>query len=136
MNETIQQVARDAIQLHKELDELSDKLEEKKEQLRELADGDKLQVVVENFGKVEVTLPRAGSQKVEININEDVLDKIPAIRQKLVDAGVAKETIIIDKDKLFKAIELKRKLIEKGIITETVKTVSAAKASVKIKHNV
>lgn len=136
MNEIAKQVAREALELRIEADQINEKLEEKKEELRNLADGGKMQVEISGLGTVSVLPPRVGTQKIELNINEDKLAKIPELRQKLIDLGIAKETVVVDKNKLEESVVLKRKLIEKGIVQEEIKMVSAAKAAVQMKLNV
>lgn len=138
MNEAIEQVAKEALELRIEADRINRRLEWKKEELRKFADGDKLQVEISGLGVINVTQPRIGTQKIELNINEDKLAKIPELRQKLIDLGIAKETVVVvvDKYKLEESVVLKRKLIEKGIVQEEIKMVSAAKAAVQIKLNV
>jgi len=131
-----QEIATSALNLQIQLDTITAELEEQKEVLRQLADNKVLRIVVENLGKIDITAPRVGTQKIELEINEDKLQKVPALRQALIAKGVAKEVLAVDKDKLIAAPELKQKLIDKGIITEQTKMVSAAKASVRIQPNV
>ena len=131
-----QDLAKEALQLQLELDKITEKLDEKKEELRSLANGKKLNIVVEGVGKVDVTEPRAGSDKVVLSFDEDKLGKVPELRKKLVESGVAKEVLVINDEKLDKIPALKVKLLEKGVMTEEIKKVSAAKASVRIKPNV
>jgi len=129
-------IATEALDLQIELNSITKTLDEKKERLRELANGQTLQVVVENLGKVNITAPRVGTQKVELNINEDKVQKIPELRDKLIEKGIAKQVLIVDKDKLLAVSELKEKLISKGFVQEQIKMISAAKASVRIQPNV
>ena len=134
--EVKRELAREAIGLQIELDEISDRLNEKKEELRDLANGKTMNIIVEGLGKVDVTEPRAGTDKVTFTFDEDKLTKIPDLRKKLVEKGVAKEVLVIDDEKLGKIPELKQKLLEKGVMAEKIKKISAAKASVRIKPNV
>jgi hypothetical protein len=129
-------IATEALNIQIELDNIAATLEEKKEQLRELAGGKTKQIVVENLGKINITAPRVGSQKVELNINEDQIQKVPDLRDKLIEKGIAKQVLVINKDKLLAAPGLKEKLVSKGFVQEQVKTISAAKASVRIQPNV
>lgn len=131
-----QDLAKEALQLQSQMDELTKELNEKKDELRSLANGKKLNIVVEGIGKVDITEPRAGSDKVTFSFDEDKLGKVPELRKKLVDVGIAKEVLVINDEKLAKAATLKVKLLEKGVMTEETKKVSAAKASVRIKPNV
>ena len=134
--EAKQELAREAISLQVELNKISDRLDEKKEELRDLANGKIMNIIIEGLGKVDVTEPRAGADKVTFTFDEDKLTEIPNLRKKLVEKGVAKEVLVIDDEKLGKIPELKQKLLEKGVMAEKIKKVSAAKASVRIKPNV
>jgi hypothetical protein len=131
-----QEIATLALNLQIQLNAVTAELEAQKELLRQLANNKVLHLTVENLGKIDVTAPRVGTQKIELEINEEKLQKVPALRQALIAKGVAKEVLAVDKDKLIDAPELKQKLIDKGIITEQTKMVSAAKASVRIQPNV
>lgn len=102
-------VAAEALELQKKIDGLSKQLEEKKEELRDIANGNKIEIVIEGLGKVNVSSPREGSEKVILTFNEERLQKSPELKAKLIEAGVAKEEI---------------------------KKIAAARASVTIKPNV
>jgi hypothetical protein len=132
--EVKQELAKEALQLQAEVDELTSRLDAKKEELRELANGKKLNIVVGGVGKIDITEPRSGGTKVVFNFNEDKISEI--MRKKLLEAEIAKEVLVINEEKLGKAPALKDKLVEKGVVREEIKKVSAAKASVRIKLNV
>lgn len=107
MNE--QELASEAIELQTQIKELGERLDHTKAQLREVADGQKMEIRVPGKGIVNVTTPRDSSEKYELKINEDKLNTAP---------------------------ELKKKLIDKDIIYENFKTIPGASASVRIQVNV
>lgn len=109
MSTTIQDLAKDALQLQAESARICKQLEDKKEELRKVADGQTVEIIVKGEGKVNITAPRAGSQEKFLKVNMDLLQV---------------------------NVELKKKLMEKNILTEETKVISAAKASVTIKPNV
>lgn len=102
-------VATQALELQKQINELANQLNDKKDELRDIANGNKIEITIEGLGKVNVSSPREGSEKVVLTFDEDRLKQIP---------------------------ELKAKLLEKGIAKEEIKKTPAAKASVTIKPNV
>lgn len=102
-------IAAKALELQKQINSLATKLDAVKDELRELANGNKLKIVVEGSGVVDVSSPREGSEKIVLTFDEEKLKQIP---------------------------DLKTKLLEKGVIKEVVSKVSAARASVSIKPNV
>lgn len=107
MQETV--IAARALELQKRVNVLVTELDSVKDELRGLANGNKLKIVVEGSGVVEVSSPREGSEKIVLTFDEEKLKQIP---------------------------DLKSKLLEKGVVKETISKVSAAKASVSIKPNV
>jgi len=130
------EVARKALELHIECSRITEQLEKKKDELRQLAGGKKLNIVVDGLGKIDVTEPRAGSVEPIVSIVEEKLLKSPELRQRLISIGIAKEVLVVDHAKLGEMPELKQKLMDKGIVCEEMKKVSAAKASVRIQPNV
>lgn len=130
------EVARKALELHIECSRITEQLEKKKDELRQLAGGKKLNIVVDGLGKIDVTEPRAGSVEPIVSIAEEKLLKSPELRQRLISIGIAKEVLVVDHAKLGEMPELKQKLMDKGIVCEEMKKVSAAKASVRIQPNV
>ncbi len=106
-----QLVAKEAIEIQKKIDTLIVNLEEKKAQLRNIANGETLKITVTGHGEVSVTKPRKGGEKTGTKL-------------------------ILDEDRINKIPELKQKLIEKGVIIENDIISTAAAASVKIKPNV
>jgi hypothetical protein len=104
-----QELASAALDLQTEMEELQTRLEAKKEELRDLANGQKLNIEVAGKGRVDVTEPRDGSEIVKFVIDEERVAQVTGLRAMLVEKGVAKE--------------------------ET-KQVPPAKASVRIKPNV
>jgi hypothetical protein len=136
MDQDPTEIATEALKLQIQLNIITIELETQKDILRELANSKTMRIVVEDLGKIDVTVPRVGSQKVELNINEEKLQKIPELREKLIEKGIAKQVLVVDEAKLIAAPDLKQKLIDKGLVQEQVKMVSAAKASVRIQPNV
>jgi hypothetical protein len=90
---TEQDVARAALDLQARMNELKGELDSKKEELRKLANGTKKEIVVEGIGKVNISAPFEGSEKPILVFDEERLNKIPELRQKLIDKGVAKEDV-------------------------------------------
>jgi microsomal dipeptidase-like Zn-dependent dipeptidase len=90
---TEQDVARAALDLQARMNELKGELGSKKEELRKLANGTKKEIVVEGIGKVNISAPFEGSEKPILVFDEERLNKIPELRQKLIDKGVAKEDV-------------------------------------------
>ncbi len=103
-----QELADSALDLHIEMAELQERLNAKKEELRTFANGSKLNIEVPGKGRVDVTEPREGSEKI---------------------------TFVIDEERVGQVTGLKAMLIEKGVAKEEKKQISPAKASVKIKPN-
>ena len=87
------QVATEALELQRQVDKLLGELEAKKDELREIANGNKLEIVIEGLGKINVSTPREGSEKVILTVNEERLSKSPELKAKLIEAGVAKEEL-------------------------------------------
>jgi hypothetical protein len=135
MDEETKIIATEALNLQIELNALTDVLDNKKEELRKLADDKVMHIVVPGLGKIDITVPRVGKLKVELDLNEEKLKQVPALRQLLLDKGIAKEVLVVDIDKLITAQELKQKLIHKGVVQERISKVSAARASVRIQPN-
>ena len=128
-------VATEALHLQIQLTKITADLEISKEKLREIADNKTLHLIVENLGKIDVTIPRIGGQKTTISINEKKTIP-PELRKKLIETGVAKEILVIDNEKLqTMQADLVQKLIQKNILQEQITKVSAAKAAVRIQPN-
>lgn len=135
MDEATKIIATEALNLQIELNALTTVLDNKKEELRKLANDKIMHLVVPGLGKIDITVPRVGKLKVELDLNEEKLKQVPALRQLLIDKGIAKEVLVVDIDKLITAQELKQKLIHKGVVQERISKVSAARASVRIQPN-
>lgn len=88
-----QELAREALELQVQANELAARLDEKKEELRNLANGKKMNIVVEGLGKVDVIEPREGSESVVLVFNEEKLNESPELRAKLIQKGIAKEEV-------------------------------------------
>lgn len=101
-------LAREAINLKQQIDELTKSLDSKKEELRQLADSRKLKIVAAGLGIILVSAPRSESRKSTLVFNEKRLENIPELKKRLIDSQV---------------------LVYEDVITP------AAKASVTIKPN-
>lgn len=86
-------VASEAIALYKQLTELGQQLDAKKDELRAIANGNKLELKVEGQGVVFVSTPRESSEKVVLVFNEKKLNEFPELRAKLLSSGIATEQI-------------------------------------------
>jgi hypothetical protein len=102
-------IAREVLKIYRQIEELKKPLENYKDSLRDIANGETIDIIIEQLGKVSITKPRAPSEKTVLEINET---KINANK------------------------ELKKILLDKGIITEEIVKTQASKASVNIKPNV
>lgn len=103
------ELARELLEIQSQINVLTVQLDAKKDEMREIANGNKMVTTVEGVGIVSVTAPREGSEKLIIVLDEDRLTSVP---------------------------DLKAKLMEKAIIKEEIKKSPPAKASVTIKLNV
>lgn len=90
---TEQEVARAALDLQARMNELKADLDARKQELRNLANGQKKEIVVEGLGKVNISAPFEGSETPILVFDEERLNKIPELRAKLIDKGVAKEDV-------------------------------------------
>lgn len=106
---TKDELARTALDLYIKIAKFEKELDGYKDELRSLANGNKLDIEISGLGSIIVGSPRVGSESI---------------------------VLVFDESKLDKASELRAKLIAKGIAKEEVKKVSPAKASVTIKPNV
>ena len=88
-----QDLAKEALDLQVKVNELAKALDEKKEELREFANGKKMNITVEGVGKIDITEPREGSETPILIFDEERLAVLPELRQKLIDKGVAKEDV-------------------------------------------
>ena len=88
-----QELAEAALRLQIKVDEAQAELDEKKEELRKLANGGKLRIVVEGLGKVDITEPRKGSEKIVLTIDEEKIAKVERLKDLLIKKGVAKEEV-------------------------------------------
>lgn len=104
-----QDLARRAIDAQIAFNNAKDSLDALKEELREIANNDKIQIIVENHGTVSVSVPYPGKETTVLVFDHDKLNQLP---------------------------DIKKKLIEKGIAVEEIKKVPASSAKVTIKPNV
>lgn len=105
----IEDVCIELIKLHKSIEDLKKPLEEQKDILRGLIDGETKEVSIDGYGKVLVSKPREKSEK---------------------------EVLVLNEEKLNKSQELLKLLFSKDIIIKKTVVTSAAKASVTIKPNI
>lgn len=107
--QTVQSVARQALELDQQIRGMTTTLDGYKETLRNLADGKLLTEVVEGLGTVVVSKPRGPS---------------------------AKTIVVLDEAKLATMPDVRAALFKKGILVEQEKEYGGAAASVSFKHNV
>ena len=90
-------VATEALEIQKSVNELTAQLEEKKVQLRSVANGEILKIVVPGCGEVSVSRPRTGGQKTgtRVKLNEERLNLVPDLKKRLLEKGVIVEEDII-----------------------------------------
>lgn len=93
LQSTEQEVARDALNLFIRSQELTKELNEKKTELRGLANGQKKEITVVGLGKINISAPFEGSETPILVFNEERLNGIPELRVKLIEKGVAKEDV-------------------------------------------
>ena len=109
MVDTEQKLAQKALDVQTHINILNVEMKNSKEELRELANGQKKEIIVEGVGKINISAPFAGKETPILVFNEEKLNESP---------------------------ELRAKLIQKGVATEDVKKVPATAAKVTIKPNV
>jgi hypothetical protein len=85
--------AKIALELFIQIQGLQQRLEAEKDAIRDLANGNKLEIVVAGLGKVNVTAPRAGSETTVLVFDEERLAENPTLRVKLLEKGIAKEEV-------------------------------------------
>ena len=90
---TEQEIARAALTLQAQINQFTEQLKTRKEELRNLANGQKKEIVVEGVGKVNISAPFAGSETPILVFDEERLNQSPDLRKKLIEKGVAKEDI-------------------------------------------
>ena len=90
---TEQEIARSALTLQAEINQATEQLKTRKEELRDLANGQKKEILVEGVGKINISAPFAGSETPVLIFDEERLNKSPEHRQKLIEKGVAKESV-------------------------------------------
>lgn len=88
-----QEVAQAALELQIEINAVKAKLDAKKVELRDLANGSKKEIVVEGVGKINISAPFDGSETPVLLFDEERLNKSPELRAKLIEKGVAKEDV-------------------------------------------
>lgn len=86
-------IARDAILLQVEFNKIQMRLDSYKQRLRDLANGNSKEIVVEGVGKINISVPFAGKTTPVLIFDEEKLNKVPELRAKLINHGVAKESI-------------------------------------------
>lgn len=91
MNE--QELASDAIDIQRQLNQLNERLSKVKEALRELAKGSTKEILVDGAGKVSISVPFAGSEIEILILDELKLNDQPDLKQRLIDEGIAKKDI-------------------------------------------
>ena len=82
---TEQEVARSALDIQAQINGLTAELKSKKVELRELANGQKKEIVVEGVGKINVSAPFGGSEKAILVFDEERLNQSPELRKKLIE---------------------------------------------------
>ena len=104
---TIEDIAKQALELDAEVAAITARLNAKKETLREMADGESMNLTVEGLGKVQISKPREAGSRVVTSLDEKRLAKVPGLKEALI----AKKVIVVE-DKVVPAavasITLKR----------------------------
>jgi len=90
---TEQEVARSTLDIQARMNGLKTELEAKKLELRELANGQKKEIIVDGVGKINISAPFGGSEKAILVFDEERLNQSPELRKKLIEKGVAKEDV-------------------------------------------
>lgn len=86
-------IATEALAIQKQLNQLNDQLSKIKETLRELAQGKTKEIVVDGVGRVNISIPFAGSETDILVLDERKLIDDPELRQRLVEEGIAKQDV-------------------------------------------
>lgn len=93
MEATEQELARSALSLQADINKFTEQLKARKEELRDLANGHKKEIVVEGVGKINISAPFGGSETPVLIFDEERLNQSPELRKKLIEKGVAKEDV-------------------------------------------
>ena len=86
-------LATKAITMQAEMNRLKEQLDAVKVELREIANGSKKEITVQESGKINISAPFAGSEKSILVFDEERLNQSPDIRKKLIEKGIAKADI-------------------------------------------
>jgi hypothetical protein len=103
-------MARKAFELQSLIESSSSELDKLRNSFRDLANGDKLEIVYDGLGTIAVTSPRKEKKSVVVALNEEFV------------ANIANRDLVA-------------KLREKSVIIDKVVTTSGAKASVSFKRS-
>lgn len=88
-----QELAINAIEVQRQINQLTAELNQLKAELRHIANGSKREIVVDGVGKINISAPFGGSETPILVIDEDRLNQSPDLRSKLIDKGIAKQEI-------------------------------------------
>ncbi len=102
-------MAKKAFELQSLIESSSSELDKLRNSFRDLANGDKLEIVYDGLGTIAVTSPRKEKKSVVVALNEEFI------------ANIANKDLVA-------------KLREKSVIIDKVVTTSGAKASVSFKR--
>lgn len=87
-------IAKEVLKIYKQIEELQKPLEAYKEDLREIANGDNLDIIIEALGKVSITKPRDSVEKTVMEINETKINANKDLKKLLLEKGIVKEETI------------------------------------------
>ena len=90
---TEQEIAHSAITLQAQINQLTKQLDVRKKELRDFANGQKREIVVEGVGKINISAPFGGSETPILVFDEERLNQSPDLRKKLIEKGVAREDV-------------------------------------------
>ena len=84
------ETARNALELHVQITDLTSKLTDCKDELRRIAAGETLKIAVPGVGEVSVSKPRKGGNitGTKMALDEDKLNAAPDLKKKMIDKGL------------------------------------------------
>lgn len=88
-----QELATNAIEAQRQINQLTAVLNDLKEELRHIANGYKKDITVDGVGKINISAPFGGKETPVLVIDEERLNQSPDLRSKLIDKGIAKQEI-------------------------------------------
>lgn len=92
--DTVNEIVTKLLDLQQRYDIISGEIEQQKKEIRNIANGEKMEISIPGSGSVTVSKPRKGGvvTGVSLSIDEERLNSVPDLRHKLLEKGILKET--------------------------------------------